>query len=262
MTSRGFRRVGSNPALDKARRRLKVSHWVALLLHGASCIALGILTDPDKIVPVYTSFPGARVDGDPDAWEPNYTRVGATKVGYLAVAFEALAFLNHAYSLANWHDTADHAAEGRNTARWIEYSVSASLMRVMIAQLTGIMDLFTLMIIYGLTAVTMFFGDAAEKTREWVYFWVGFVPHTVAWTPIFAYFFYSVRHHSVPGFVVAIVITVFVLDLSFAAVLAKKLNTRKNRADKQVSVETLYIFASLASKLALAWINFGGARQL
>ena len=52
----------------------------------------------------------------------------------------------------------------RNTARWIEYSVSASLMIVLIAMLTGVSDVGALIAIVGVNAAMIFFGMVMEHT--------------------------------------------------------------------------------------------------
>ena len=52
---------------------------------------------------------------------------------------------------------------GRNTARWIEYSVSASVMVVLIAMLTGISDIAALIGIFGANAAMILFGLLMER---------------------------------------------------------------------------------------------------
>ena len=47
---------------------------------------------------------------------------------------------------------------GRNDYRWVEYSLSASLMAVLIALLSGISDAAALIAIFGVNAAMIFFG--------------------------------------------------------------------------------------------------------
>lgn len=52
-----------------------------------------------------------------------------------------------------------------NAFRWAEYAISASIMRVLIAQLAGVTDIHLLFTIFFLTATTMAFGWLMERTN-------------------------------------------------------------------------------------------------
>ena len=52
----------------------------------------------------------------------------------------------------------------RDPCRWIEYSLSASVMRIQIAQLCGVLDLHLNVAIFGLSMTTMLFGLLQEMT--------------------------------------------------------------------------------------------------
>ncbi len=52
-----------------------------------------------------------------------------------------------------------------NAFRWAEYAASASIMRVLIAQLAGVTDIYLLFTIFFLTATTMAFGWLMERTN-------------------------------------------------------------------------------------------------
>jgi len=62
-----------------------------------------------------------------------------------------------------WYES--KLAHGRNPARWAEYSISASLMIVLIAMLTGITSAYALIGIAGVNAAMILFGHLMERTN-------------------------------------------------------------------------------------------------
>jgi hypothetical protein len=79
-------------------------------------------------------------------------------------------------------------ARQRNDARWIEYSLSSSLMIVVIAQLTGISDVAALIALFGVNAAMILFGLAQEHYARpggsLLPFWLGCVAGAVPWIAI------------------------------------------------------------------------------
>ncbi|MEZ5341468.1 MAG: heliorhodopsin HeR [Acidimicrobiales bacterium] len=55
--------------------------------------------------------------------------------------------------------------QGRNYARWAEYSISASLMVVLIAMLVGITDLYALVGIFAANSAMILFGLLMEQAN-------------------------------------------------------------------------------------------------
>ena len=51
----------------------------------------------------------------------------------------------------------------RNYFRWVEYSVSSSVMIVLIAQVTGVADITAIISIFGVNASMILFGWLQEK---------------------------------------------------------------------------------------------------
>ena len=56
-------------------------------------------------------------------------------------------------------------ARGQNRFRWVEYSLSASLMIVLIAGITGITDVAALVALFGVNASMILFGWLMETTN-------------------------------------------------------------------------------------------------
>ena len=62
-----------------------------------------------------------------------------------------------------WYER--NVARGINPARWWEYSISASLMIVLIAMLAGIREGAALLAIFGANAAMILFGLAMERVN-------------------------------------------------------------------------------------------------
>jgi hypothetical protein len=120
-----------------------------------------------------------------------------------------------------WYEA--NVARAINPARWWEYSVSASLMVVLIAMLVGISELVALIVLFGANAAMILFGLVQEQVNTG--------RDEVDWRPLHL----RLRHrrrpvdpdhraahlstadgNGVPGFVVAIFITLFLLFNTFA----------------------------------------------
>ena len=114
----------------------------------------------------------------------------------------------------------------QNPFRWFEYTFSASLMRVMIAQIAGITDIHLLFSIFVLAVMTMQGGATCEavnaKARadglemQWRSFFVAWISQLASWGIIFSYFIHGVQSGGMPPLVWVIVILLFFLDSSFA----------------------------------------------
>jgi len=127
-------------------------------------------------------------------------------------------------------------------SRWIEYSMSASVMIMMIAYATGNIVQQILFMLFALTCVTMFFGHLHEvicrpaSPEAWVeqsVLWrlqahiLGYVPQVAAWGVLIAQFMQAAsnnytdkngRERKMPDFVYAIVFCEVALFWSFGLV--------------------------------------------
>lgn len=107
--------------------------------------------------------------------------------GLAVAAFLGLSALAHAFVCTVWwrRYTAD-LVRGRNPARWVEYSLSSSLMIVLIAQLTGISDIAALLALFGVNASMILFGWLQEHYERpggggWLPFGFGCLAGIVPW---------------------------------------------------------------------------------
>lgn len=149
-----------------------------------------------------------------------------------------------------------------NVIRWAEYSLSASLMHVEIAMLSGILDVYALIGVFALTAVTMWLGYLAEEYRSWSAFIIGCVPWLFEWAIIMWSFFYQLESSdgNPPAFVYAVIFIMFFFDTTFAVVCAVSL--RENLRFKWYVTEISYLVLSFTSKNILNWVVYGGVTSV
>jgi len=153
-----------------------------------------------------------------------------------------------------------------NYARWIEYSITASLMLVIIAMLSGMYDLSSLIMVFFLNMMMILFGwmmelhnQTTEKTN-WTAFYFGCLAGIVPWVVIALYFFSAVANPDaqVPTFVYFILPILFVFFNIFAINMVLQYKKVGKWSDYLYG-ERVYIILSLLAKSALAWQVFAGA---
>jgi hypothetical protein len=153
---------------------------------------------------------------------------------------------------------------GINKARWMEYSISASVMMVAIGLIVGIYDASSLVMIFALVSIMNLLGlvmevhnQTTEKTNWLSYFigcWAGIVPWLVV------AFYLALGAHlgsKAPTFVYWIFVSIFLFFSCFAINMVlqyKKIGHWKN----YLYGERVYIILSLVAKSLLAWQVFAG----
>ncbi len=155
-------------------------------------------------------------------------------------------------------------SHGINKARWIEYSISASIMMVSISLLVGIYDLFSLVMIFALTALMNLMGLVMEihnqttKKTNWLSFWIGSVAGLIPWLAVAFYMWLGADNGSAaPTFVYWIFVSIFIFFNCFAINMIlqyKKIGPWKD----YLYGERSYIILSLVAKSLLAWQVFAG----
>ena len=150
----------------------------------------------------------------------------------------------------------------RNYFRWVEYSISSSVMIVLIALITGVSDVTAIISIFGVNASMILFGWLQEKYEApgnggWLPFIVGCIAGVVPWLGLFFYVLSigGPADTSAPAFVYGIVISIFIFFNSFA--LVQWLQYKKvGKWSDYLRGERTYITLSLVAKSALAWQIF------
>jgi hypothetical protein len=149
----------------------------------------------------------------------------------------------------------------RNMFRWAEYSLSSSVMIVLIAMLTGISDIAALIGIFAANAAMIFFGAVQERYERpggslWP-FWLGCVVGIAPWLAVGVYLWSPGSAAEPPAFVYAIFASLFVFFNIFAINMWLQYR-RVGRWRTYAFGETVYITLSLVAKSALAWQVFAG----
>jgi hypothetical protein len=245
---------------DEGRlRRLRTLNLVVGLAHLAQGLVILALAN-DFATPVTTTF----LDGPPGQGPGELDVITDLRFAPLVAAFLFLAAADHLLMatppVRGWYER--ELGRYRNVARWIEYSVSASIMVVLIAMLTGISDLAALIAIFGANSAMILFGILMERQRpgpdvQWSPFWFGCIAGAVPWIAIGAYL---IGGGDAPTFVYVIFVTLFILFNSFAVNMVLQFRRVGPWRDYLFS-ETAYIVVSLTAKSALAWQIFGSTLQ-
>ncbi len=152
--------------------------------------------------------------------------------------------------------------KNQNIFRWVEYSISSSVMIFLIAQLNGISEYSALLAIFGVNLSMILFGWLQEKFAkprdgEWLPFIFGCIAGAVPWVIILVQLLTpnGPSGTSAPGFVYGIVASLFLFFNCFAYVQYKQYRGEGKWAD-YLRGEKAYIVLSFVAKSALAWQIF------
>ena len=184
----------------------------------------------------------------------------------LVAGFLLVSALAHTIiATARYEQYVAYLERGMNPYRWYEYSVSASLMIVVIGMLAGVWDLGTLLALFGLVAVMNLCGLLMEQrnetteTTDWTPYWVGTLAGLLPWAVIAVTFVGSVTAAAgeFPEFVIYIYVSIFVFFNLFAVNMALQYRETAWWRDYLFG-EKAYVVLSLVAKSVLAWqVYFG-----
>jgi len=150
-----------NTTIDTEISKLKRLNLIAGALHLASLLAILFLANDAKL-PVnaiyLTEAPGTGNFSDP-------INLFNLKIGYMVAAFLALSAFFHflIISPAMFGKYTAGLKNHINVFRWVEYSLSSTIMIIVILQLNGTADYIALMGIAGVNVCMILFGWLQEK---------------------------------------------------------------------------------------------------
>lgn len=254
------------PPADTARglRRLNLA---AGAFHLASALLfLAIATEFD--LPITAAFPTE----DPALTERLFPAEVLTEVtiGYGVAAFSLLSALFHFLVATVANGSYNRAiAATQNPYRWVEYSLSSTLMIVLIIMLLGDYDIGALIGVAAANVSMILFGWLMERHNtpgaddvDWYPFVFGCIAGIAPWIVGVIYFAGALGNaqEAVPTWVWALFISVFVMFNSFA--LNQYLQYRGvGRWRSYVFGEQVYIVLSFVAKTILVWqVYFGTVR--
>ncbi|NNN02914.1 MAG: heliorhodopsin HeR [Acidimicrobiaceae bacterium] len=236
-------------------QRLRRTNVMAAALHAVSAVTILILANSFAL-PVSADF----MAGAPGSTARQLVTFFSIPMAGLVAAFFLLSALAHAVVAGPLRSRYEaNLARQRNPYRWVEYSLSSSLMIVAIAQLTGIRDVAALLALAGVNAAMIGFGWLQEHYEQpggsLLPFWLGCGAGVVPWLAIGIYLVGPGAHVHAPGFVYGIYVSLFVFFNCFA--LVQYLQYRQiGRFRNYVVGESTYLVLSLVAKSLLAWQIF------
>ena len=238
--------------------RLRRLNLGAGILHLAQGVAMLVLSNGLKL-PVSATFATAQPGQALDA--SRLSTLFSYRLGPAVAAFSLLSAAFHFLVASPWgfpRYLRELAAQ-RNRFRWVEYSLSASLMIVLIAGITGITDIAALIALFGVNASMILFGWLMETTSRpgahvnWTPFVFGSIAGAVPWIAIVIYL--AGAGSGMPSFVYGIFVSIFVFFNCFA--INQWLQYRAHgRWRDYLHGERVYIVLSLVAKTLLAWQIF------
>jgi len=249
--------------MDPRVLKLRKLNVFAAILHLASLIAIVALAT-DVSLPVKATYlseaPGTGNFADP-------VELFGLNISYTVAAFMALSAFFHflVASPIGFTRYAAGLAKHINVYRWVEYSVSSSIMIVLIMQLNGVADYVALLSVFGVNMSMILFGWLQERYTtpgdgDLLPFWFGCIAGIVPWIAVVVNLFApkGPPNAEVPGFVYGIVVSLFIFFNIFAIVQWLQYRAKGRFADYLVGERT-YIVLSFVAKSALAWQVFTGA---
>jgi Heliorhodopsin len=254
----------------QADRSSGLFHWNLVLagLHlfqFAAMLVLSLARDPLVTAPVTSAYlaydPSTRTLSD--ASRPLFELpIGPAVAAFLLLS--AIAHLTMALPARRWYEA--RLARGQNPIRWIEYAFSSSLMIIVIASLSGVREIGTLIAIFGANAGMILFGWSMEAANEgrarpqWLHFVFGSVTGVVPWIVIGVALGTAATAPGavgIPGFVIAIYISMFITFNIFALNMVLQ-NARVGPWRDYGYGERAYMILSLVAKTLLAWQVWAG----
>ena len=241
---------------DVQIERLRKYNALAGIAHLAQAIVVLLLANNFSL-----GVQAAYMAGPPgDSAPRQIVQLFSIRIAFLVALFFLLSAAAHFYVAGpGWNRYTANLKRQRNPFRWIEYSISASVMIVLIALITGINDVAALVALVGVNASMIGFGWLQERYEQpgggWLPFVLGCGAGIAPWIAIGIYLIAPGAHSHAPGFVYGIFISLFVLFNLFA--VTQWLQYAKvGKWSNYLAGERTYITLSLTAKSALAWQIF------
>ncbi len=247
-------------------QRLKRFNLLAGVFHLVQAVLMVALSN-DFTIPVTRGYLEAVV-GANDTFQglnPATVEIFEVRLGLLVASFLFMSSIAHFLIATVLFDNyTARLDKGMNRYRWYEYSVSASVMIVAIAMLTGIYDIGTLLLIGSMNAMMILFGLRMEVHNQltakvdWRPFIYGSIAGAIPWVVIAIHLLGAGGGDGgPPTFVYYIYISIAVFFNCFAINMVLQYKQIGKWRDYLFG-ERMYIVLSLVAKSVLAWQVFAG----
>lgn len=228
------------------------------VLHIAQAILILVIAS-DFSITVTSTFP----DGPPGTRITNPEGLFGVNISACIAIFLALAAIDHFATGTFARSTYEKdLVRGINRFRWVEYSISATIMVLLISSYSGITDITGIVAIAGANISMILFGWLQERmnppgrtTTTMMPFWFGTIAGLAPWIAITINL---IGAPEIPGFVYGIFFAQLIFFFSFG--LNQWLQYRGVGPWRDYLYgEKVYLVLSLAAKSVLAWQIYGGS---
>ncbi|GGF34597.1 heliorhodopsin HeR [Williamsia phyllosphaerae] len=244
---------------DEALSGLRRWNIGLTVLHAAQAVVVLVLGGGFAIT-VTSSFP----TGPPGAATPGPSDLFDVSISLAIAVFLFLAAADHLLTASVFRGVYEaDLRRGINRFRWIEYSVSASIMIVLIGFYFGVTSISSVVAVIGANVAMILFGWLQERANPpgrtettMLPFWFGTVAGSAPWIVIVINFVGAGSR--VPSFVIGIFVSLLIFFSTFA--VNQWLQYREIGPWKSYAFgEKTYLVLSLVAKSLLAWQIFGGS---
>jgi len=257
-TAAGHELQRSAAGLPPRFRALRWWNIIVGLVLVAQAIVIAALQNGFSIPVVATWLNG------PPGTVPEIKKLGDFQLGWGVFAFMLLSglalLLVASPGIFGWYKR--NLMDRRNNARWIEYSITASLMIILISMICGAVDLAAILTVFGINACMILFGLLMEKYERpgkpsWLAYLFGCFAGVIPWIVVLIYVWSpGFGHREAPVFVYGIIVSLFVLFNTFSVNMVLQYK-RVGPWKDYLFGEKVYIILSLTAKALLAWQVFG-----
>lgn len=230
----------------------------ATILHFVQAIAVLVLAN-DFALPVTSFFWNDAPNNSLDV--ARLDRMFDVSIAWAAAVFLFLSALFHLIvATVGRRAYESELAQEQNRFRWVEYSISSTVMILTISVIFGIGDIAGLLGIAGANIAMILFGwlmEVANKPGKevwWTPFWFGCIVGIIPWVGLLIYLLGP--GDDMPKFVYGIFISIFIFFNLFG--LNQYLQYKKvGKWSSYMYGERTYLILSLTAKSALAWQIYG-----
>ena len=251
--------------MEQRLKKLRVYNAVVGIMLFAQGVLMWVLSNKDAFAQITTSYLGKQgnIPGMPTTLVKNFAE---WQLGPIVASFLLLSGLFLLGSAFVWRKKYEEQIQkGMNLFRWAEYSITSSMMVVVIAILCGIYDLSTLILIFSLNACMILFGWMMEiqnqttKKVDWTAYLFGCFAGAMPWVVMGLYFYNALAAggDAVPDFVYAIFWSLFIAFNVFSVNMILQY-AKVGKWKDYIYGEYAYITFSLVAKALLAWQVFSG----
>lgn len=248
---------------DMRLKKLRRFNIIMAILHFGQGVAM-LIVSSNFTLPVTSSF--VQFIPASGKLEPVLKTVFELPIGPLVASFLFISALAHLLislpRINAWYN--NNLKKGMNLARWMEYSVSSSIMIVIICMLVGMYDGLSLLLAFFLNAMMILFGWVMEvhnqttQKTNWISYIFGCIAGAIPWVAVAFYLFGSGGETGkAPTFVYWIFFSIFLFFNVFAVNMILQYKKVGKWRDYLYG-ERAYIILSLVAKSLLAWQVFAG----